>query len=235
MNYNEDVASKEVICAAAAVLSKFVHAAGAATELRGARHMLIFSTVTAGNSGTNRTEQPDEQLITRIGTGDREAFLLLYEQISNAVFAYALSLVRNRDDAEDIMQDTFLKIRAAAHLYEAQGKPMAWILTITRNLCMMHFRQKKHVDYEPLTEKTQGFKMPADPGTDRIQETEDRIVLEAAFRVLSDEERQIIILHAVSGMKHREISELLNKPLSTVLSKYRRGLKKLRMELEETI
>ena len=194
----------------------------------GAKGMLVFMAVTDSDAHVRRQEsvQIDETLLQRIGAGEKEAFLSLYEQVSNAVFAYALSLVKNRADAEDIMQDTFLKIRSAAHLYEPMGKPMAWILTITRNLCMMHFRKAKHIG----DEKPEDLQISL--GTDRIRETEDRIVLETAFRILSDEERKIIILHAVSGMRHREIADLMEMPLATVLSKYNRGLKKLKKELE---
>ena len=63
--------------------------------------------------------------------------------------------------------------------------------------------------------------------------SEDRVVLEAALRLLTGEERRIVMLHAVAGLKHRETAELLELPLSTVLSKYRRALKKLKWGLEE--
>ena len=127
------------------------------------------------------------------------------------------------------MQDTFLKIRSAAHLYKPQGKPMAWVFTITRNICLMMYRKKAHViqmndeDREP------------DLGLDQIENVEDRLTLEKAFSVLQEDTCQIIMLHAVSGMKHREIAGLLNMQLSTVLSKYNRGIKKLRKELEGMI
>ena len=62
--------------------------------------------------------------------------------------------------------------------------------------------------------------------------TEDRTVLTAALSTLSDEERQIIMLHVTAGLKHREIAQLLELPLSTVLSKYRRALSKLKQKLE---
>lgn len=169
----------------------------------------------------------DEYLIVRTGQGDRAAFERLYEETSNAVYAYALSLLLNRENAEDVMQETFLKIRAAAHLYKPQGKPMAWILTIARNLCMMRFRQEKR-QTELLPEH-----MEEECGLSDIKESEDRLVLETALRILSQEELRIIVLHAVSGMKHREISEVMNLPLSTVLSRYQRGLGKLRKKLEE--
>ena len=62
--------------------------------------------------------------------------------------------------------------------------------------------------------------------------TEDRTVLTAALSALSEEERQIIMLHVTAGLKHREIAQLLELPLSTVLSKYRRALSKLKQKLE---
>lgn len=168
----------------------------------------------------------DDSLLTQTGRGDGAAFSTLYRLTKNAVYAYAMSILRNPDDAEDAMQDTYLKIRAAAYLYEPQGKPMAWILTITRNVCLMRLRQQKHTC--ACTQE----QMAREPDLNRIEDTEDRVVLRAALQVLSEEESQIIILHAVTGMRHREIGELLQLPLSTVLSKYHRGLKKLKSQLE---
>lgn len=180
--------------------------------------MLVFAAVAYDTPPKRETVYIDEELFIRIGNGEKEAFCRLYELTGNAVFSYSLSLLCNQQDAEDAMQETYLKIRSAAHLYHPQGKPMAWILTITRNICMMKFRQQKYcptVSMETVKEE---------PDFDRIKDQEDRIILETAFRVLSPEERQIIILHSVSGLKHREISGILHLPLSTVLSKYNRGL-----------
>ena len=186
--------------------------------------MLVFSAVAYDGPPKRDEIFLDESLFRRIGAGDREAFCALYEQAGSAVYAYALSLLRHREDAEDAAQETFLKIRAAAHLYRPQGKPMAWIFTIARNICLMKLRQRNHYSAAPVEDRRMEFS--------QIEDREDRIVLETAFRVLSEEERQIIMLHAVSGLKHREISALLQRPLSTVLSRYSRGIKKLRRELE---
>ncbi len=62
---------------------------------------------------------------------------------------------------------------------------------------------------------------------------EDRLVLEQCLKALDDSERQVVILHAVGGMKHRETAELLGLPLATVLSKYSRAIKKLKSKLEK--
>lgn len=188
--------------------------------------MLIFAAVAYDKPTERETNEIDETLFYKIGEGEKDAFCKLYEQAGNAVYSYALSLLHNQQDAEDVMQETFLKIRSAAHLYTPMGKPMAWILTIARNICMMKFRQEKHSSGVPLEEIKEELDFS------QIEDWEDRIVLKTAFQILSQEECQIIVLHAVSGLKHREISELLHLPLSTVLSKYNRGIKKLRDRLE---
>lgn len=188
--------------------------------------MLIFASFGAGD-----TYEPviDETLFCQIADGSREAFCKLYELAASPVYTFALSILRSRADAEDAMQDAFLKIHAAAHLYRPEGKPMAWILTITRNICFMKIRRQRHVALY------QAEDMPQQLDFKQIEDADDRLVLTAAFRILSEEERQIIFLHAVSGLKHREIAELLNLPISTVLSKCQRGLKKLKAELEESL
>lgn len=190
--------------------------------------MLVFAAIDSGGT-EQRQIIIDEEVFHGIANGEKETFCTLYQQTRSAVFTYALSLLHNQSDAEDAMHDTYLKIRASAHLYRPEGKPMAWILTITRNVCLMKMRSHKHIADFPVED--------APPVLDfqQIEDAEDRIVLKTAFRVLSGEECQIVFLHAVSGMKHREIADALNMPLSTVLSKYRRGLKKLKSELEGSL
>lgn len=191
--------------------------------------MLVFEAVVYEKPAHQAVAAPDESLFPRIAAGDKNAFFTLYVACSPAVYTYALSILRNRSDAEDAMQDTFLKIRSAAHLYEPLGKPMAWVFTITKNICLMMYRQRSRMIVLPEEGAVRHL------GLDKIESAEDRLTLEKAFTVLHEDACQIIMLHAVGGMKHREIAKLLNMPLSTVLSKYNRGIKKLRSELEETL
>lgn len=99
---------------------------------------------------------------------------------------------------------------------------MAWILTIARNLSLMRLREinKSAEVCSELADETSDFSA--------ISDSENRLILQTAFGILDNSERQIVLLHAVSGMKHREIAALLELPLSTVLSKYTRSLKKLK-------
>ena len=162
-----------------------------------------------------------EKYISGISEGDKEALAGLYESTHAAVYGFALSLCKNTHDAEHVLQDVFLQIWNAAGQYTAAGKPMAWIFTITRNLSLQSHRRKGKV-----------VPLPAEELPEQYEEaphltSEDRIVLESLLNMLGDEERQIVVLHALSEMKHREIASLLHLPLPTVLSKYRRAIKKL--------
>ena len=177
-----------------------------------------------------RAQRPEgrleERLLPLVGQGDPEAFEVLYRSTEKAVYALALSILRNPHDAEDIVQETYLKVRAAAHLYVPQGKPLAWLFTITKNLCRDLLRGQSRTEAAPDgAEDDLRFSYVSDPT--------DRLVLEAALKALGEEERQVVLLHAASGLKHREIARDLGLPLSTVLSRYSRALKKLKRCLSE--
>ena len=169
----------------------------------------------------------DERLFRRIGHDDMAAFEELYLLTEKTVYAYALSIVRCHEDAMDVVSETFLKIRSAAHLYKPMGKPLAWMFTIARHFAMDHLREQgKYSSQEIMeTDFKEEFSF--------VDHVEDRMILEVVLKKLTEEERRIVMLHAVSGLKHREIAKALDIPLSTVLSKYKRTLKKLEVYLME--
>lgn len=170
------------------------------------------------------TLELDERLILRMANGDRDAFGDLYHVTSSAVYGFALSILKNKHDAENVMHDTYIRAFKSAPSYKPMGKPMAWILTIVRNLSY-NLLKSGHMS-EDLSEY-EGLL-----GASESESSVDRMILEKAFEILEFEERQIVILHALTGMKHKEIAELLDIPIGTVLSKYNRSLKKMRKEIE---
>ena len=176
----------------------------------------------ATEDGAARRDQELEQLLLQIGRGDRDAFARLYGLTRGAVYALALSLLRDAHEAQDVAQDTFVKVWENAPSYRPQGSPMAWLLTVARNLARSRLRQSGR--QTTLDEEAWNAIPAAPPGVS----PEDRQVLQEALARLEPEERQVILLHAISGLKHREIAQLLERPLSTVLSKYHRGLKKMK-------
>ena len=169
----------------------------------------------------------DESLITRIGRDDRDALEELYRLTERPLYSYVLAIVKNPCDTQDIVQETYLKIRACAHLYRPQGKPMAWIFTIARNLSLNYIRLNSRQIQPEEGEMENSIELSY------VQDPVDRLVLESALRLLREQEREIIFLHLVAGLKHREIAGLLHLPLSTVLSGYRRALTKMKSYLEE--
>lgn len=167
-------------------------------------------------------ERKLEQLLVRVGQGDREAFARLYSLTRGAVYALALSLLRDAHEAQDVAQDVYVKVWESAPAYRPQGSPMAWLLTVARNLARSRLRQSGR--QTTVDEETWNAIPAAAPDVS----PEDRQVLQEALAGLGAEDREIVLLHAVTGLKHREIAQLMELPLSTVLSKYHRGLKKLK-------
>ena len=134
-----------------------------------------------------------KELFMKISNGDKDAFYQLYQETSTAVFGFLLSIVQSKEDAEDLLQETYIKVRINAHLYKEQGKPLAWIFTIARNLAFMKLRERKRSSLQEIEE------LDLISTFSEVENVEDRIVLKAAFQVLDQEEREIVILHAVSG------------------------------------
>lgn len=165
--------------------------------------------------------------IRLIAQGSRDGLEALYRETRTAVYAYALSILKDPHDAEDVLQDCFLRIYEAASGYSSTGKSMAWIMTIARNLCLMRLRQRQRAVELDAQDWTAYF--ASNSGLD----ADDRIVLAQCMSRLSEQERQIVTLHAVAGFKHREIAHFLQIPLATVLSKYHRSLHKLKKLLSK--
>ena len=187
--------------------------------------MLVLGTMAQEARAANPNGEL-EALIGGIAAGSREDLAELYRRTRAAVYGLALSYLKNGAEAEDVAQDTFVKVWAAAPSYRPQGKPMAWLLTITRNLALGRLRTAARI--QDLSEaQWSAFSIESDTLT-----ADDRTVLAAALGRLSDEERHIVVLHAVCGLKHREIAQFLGLALPTVLSKYHRSLKKLKTILE---
>lgn len=167
-----------------------------------------------------------ERCILRLKGGDLDALSELYSLVSTPIYSYALSLIGNRHDAEDILHDCIVKIYASAKSYRPQGKPMAWMIRIAKNLCLERIRKRKREN--TVTLDSEELELSADP----VAEAEDRLMVEGFMRMLSEEERTIVALHLTAGFTFREIAKEMKMPPPTVMTKYRRALIKIRKEFE---
>ena len=158
---------------------------------------------------------------------DEALFEQVYDTYGPSLYRFCLLQMKNPADAEDVLHDCFVNVYVSAKGYDSCGKPMAWLFTIARNLCLLRLRERGRTADIPPEDWEDGYGHAADVGPD------DRLLLEHCMTRLSDEERQIVVLHAVAGFKHREIAAMLDLALPTVLSKYHRAMKKLGKAAEE--
>ena len=176
----------------------------------------------------NANSRIDEAWFEKIACGDNEAFTELYYASYKQLFGFLLSLTKNKEDAEDLLQNTYIKIRNGSHLYKKMGMPMTWMCAIAKNQYLDFVRKygkNRNTDFgEVENYVSEGMANVSDDAS----HVENKMILEYAFSILGEQERTIVILHMINGLKHREIAELTGLPLSTVLSKYNRSLKKMK-------
>lgn len=160
-----------------------------------------------------------DRLLRKIAKGDNLAFESLYLKTKRGVYAFLYSYLKNSHDTEDAMQTVYLKIKLNISSYKIGTNGRAWILQIAKNHALTLLKQNKRQE-EFVENRTNEYTFGGEI-TDIIE------------RVLSEEEKRILILHVLWGYKHREIAEELSCPTGTVTSKYKRAIEKLRKELEE--
>ncbi len=175
-----------------------------------------------------RKVQIDAGIFRRIQQGEQRAFRELYDLTYKPLYAFLLSYTLNREDAQDLLQDTYVQVYKNCHQYREQGNPMAWMMKIARNLFLMKRRQDKGPEehYEDMENRI---------GFEDMEHVENRVVLEKMFERLSAADRNLIIMHDIGGLKHREIAKLLDMPLGTVMARYHRGIRKLQKEFGEKL
>lgn len=160
-----------------------------------------------------------DHYLKEIQNGEIKALASLYQDTKTSVYSFALSILKNKALAEETLQDVYIKIYENVNLYKPSDKPLAWILTITKNTAFTKLKKEKNnVDidlYKDILSNTKN-------------NTDNNLFLSYLFKHVNDEERTIIFLHIISGFKHTEIAKILDIPLGTVLSKYKRTMDKLK-------
>ena len=161
-------------------------------------------------------------LLKDIAKGDKNAFKELYDGMSGDVYTFLLMFCKDKYTAEDALQDTFLTI------YENAGKwtafnPRAWILTIAKNKAISIIRKNSRVT--SIEDQEISVENIDDAVLDKLQAG-------MLLPILSEEDKKIVVLHAVYGFKHRETAELMGLPLGTVKWRYKQSIDRMRSKSE---
>jgi RNA polymerase sigma-70 factor (ECF subfamily) len=169
------------------------------------------------------------ELMGRIGAGDRRAFASLYDRFAPRVFGLALRLLRSHSDAEDVLQDTFLRVWSLAGRFDpARCGPDGWVLMIARCRAIDRLRRKPIAVGDDVPEPV--VDTPADQEPQRREEAE-RVA--GALAGLTHQQAAAIRLAYFAGLTHEQIACRLGCPLGTVKTRIRLGLIRLRERLRE--
>jgi len=164
-------------------------------------------------------------LIQKLQKGDIAVFDDIYYQTKNIVYYTILGILKDPSLSEDIMQDTYLKALEKIHSYKPKASFTAWIVTIARNLALNEYnKMKKELKIDPQTDEYVF-------GTTKSN-SESEMIVEELLDKLKDKEKEIVILHVIGDLKHKEIARLLDMPLGTVTWTYSEAIKKLKDEYE---
>ena len=173
----------------------------------------------------------DSELLTRVAERDREAFELLYRRYVRSVFGLALRRLRDRQRAEDAVQETFAAVWRSAGSYKPERGPAApWLYAIARNAIVDRFRAKGDTTGEvPDVVSTEAG--PAD----RAEASFVSWRVHRALEELPQREREVVELAYWSGLSQSEVAEFLHIPLGTVKTRTRSALARLAEVLEEEL
>ncbi len=178
----------------------------------------------------------DEVLIARFQQGDVQAFDVLVRRYKDQLLNYVYRFVGSRVDAEDIVQETFLRVFKNKHYYKEIAKFSTWVYTIAGNLAKTELRRRKRrkvFSVSNFVNEERDYDIP-DSGRNPELEVESSIkdgIIQKAIEKLPSKFKEVILLRDVQGFAYEEISQILNIPLGTVKSRVNRGRLKLQEDL----
>ncbi len=179
----------------------------------------------------------DEILIAQFQQGDVDAFDILVRRYKDQLLNYVYRFVGNRIDAEDIVQETFLRVYKNKHYYKEIAKFSTWVYTIAGNLAKTELRRRKRrkvFSVSNFVNDERDFDIP-DVNRNPEKEVDGSIkdgFIQKAIEKLPSKFKEVILLRDVQGFAYEEISQILNIPLGTVKSRVNRGRLKLQEDLK---
>lgn len=168
-------------------------------------------------------------LIERIKNGDRGAFMTVTQVYQKKVFLLAYSFFRNRDDALDIVQETFLRFFQKVNMFRRGENFQNWLLQIAKNLCIDYYR-KNHKKNQDLMVNTpvEEMNLSSQNGKDPLKASDLKSIFSTCIKKLADKQRMIFVMKHYNQLKYKEISEVLGISLGTVKSLHFKAVQNLR-------
>lgn len=175
--------------------------------------------------------EPDQDLIALISRGDESAFSRFYDRHAALMFSCALAILRNVAEAEDLVQETCLRVwDKAASFDRSRGTPIAWVMTMIRSRAIDRLRstRSKRDLIERATKNAVASSDADDTAFLDVSMREAALELRSAMSQLSLEQRTVLELAYFRGLSQSEIAEHLGEPIGTIKARARRGMIHLR-------
>jgi RNA polymerase sigma-70 factor (ECF subfamily) len=194
------------------------------------------SSMVSSSFGGGIAPPNDATLLRQMAEGNEQALAALFDRWQPLVHAVVLRIVRQRDDVEDVVEETFWQAWRQADRYEAaRGAVQTWLLTIARSRALDRVRSMKRLREEPL-EGENGDVLAqtaaeGDSGMD-AESSERRTIVLAALDELPPEQREALELGYFGGLSQSEIAERTGQPLGTIKTRMRLAMQKLRGRLQ---
>jgi RNA polymerase sigma factor (sigma-70 family) len=169
----------------------------------------------------------EEQLwIQQVLAGDKQAYSHIINKYKNRLYATILRMTKNPQDAQDLVQDAFIKVYRNLDKYDASGSFSSWLYRVSINHCMDEFRKKRYSTVQVEIDETKVVNREH-PEVVFLKKEKSR-QLERLISTLPEDERLIILLRYINEISYEEIGEMIDVPLSTVRNKLHRAKKKMR-------
>jgi RNA polymerase sigma-70 factor (ECF subfamily) len=181
------------------------------------------------------TGQPEDQIISRILKGDQSAFAQLVERYQNYVFTLVLRFTENREDAEEIAQDVFVKAYRSLADFRGDSKFSTWLFTITRTTCLSFLRKKKPDTLSLDNERTgiQVENRESGFNANMVEQKSKHAMLNQAISMLSPDDAQVLNLFYKGDQTLEEIGKIMRLDPNTVKVKLHRARQRLKDKMEK--
>jgi len=174
----------------------------------------------------------DDTLMAAVARGEEAAFGLLVHRWEHQVRAFLSAMLGNREEAEDLTQDTFVKVFAEAGRYRPAGMFRSWLMRIAGNLARSRLRRRRIIGWLPFEPGRHDRPAGARDPQRELEDDQTARAVREALAALPERQRQALVLQRFQGMKYREIASAMDTTLAGVESLIQRGLAGLRETLE---
>ena len=182
------------------------------------------------------TIKKDQLLIDQILDGDKQLFSVLVDRYKNLVFTLCLRLLKNREEAEEVAQDSFVKIYRSLNKYKGEAKFSTWVYRVTYNNSLDFLKAKKRKFQELSVDAYEDFEIEDLNNTiDVLEEKERKSAILNCINMLNEDDAFLLTLHYYEDQSVKEIAGIMNLSVANVKVKLYRGRKQLAVILKRRL